>query len=418
MTFGMILVRTFKTSWNALIINKARSLLTILGIVIGVAAIILIMAIGQGAQDLILGEIGGLGADTIVVRPGKEPTGPSDSANMLFSDSLKDRELDALRKKSNVPTLKSAEGAVLVPATVSYKGETYRPEILGWSADSMSDMLDVYPEYGTSFGEREDRQKESVATIGSTVKEELFGNDDAIGKSIRIKDKSFRVIGVYPPSGQSVFVNIDEMVLVPPSTALSYLLGSNHYNEIIVQAESSDTVEQTVLDIERTLREMHNISDPQDDDFFVRTQSELLSMVGTILGVLTAFLASMVAISLVVGGIGVMNIMLVSVSERTREIGLRKAVGATNKDIKRQFLVEAIVLTGIGGIIGTLIGFALSAVAAIILSQTLGVAWGIAFPVQAAVLGIGVSAGVGLVFGLYPARKAARKSPIEALRYE
>ncbi|NTV22095.1 MAG: FtsX-like permease family protein [Candidatus Yonathbacteria bacterium] len=414
----MILLRTIKTSWTALLINKARSLLTILGIVIGVAAIILIMAIGQGAQDLILGEIGGLGADTVIVRPGKQPTGPSDSANMLFSDSLKERELDALRKKSNVPTLKSAEPAVLVPATVSYKGETYRPEILGWSADNMSNILDIHIEQGTSFGEREDRQKENVAVIGDKVRTELFDNEDPLGKNIRIKDKNFRVIGVFPPSGQALFVDVDELVLVPPSTALTYLLGSDHYNEIIVQAESSDVVDQTVLDIERTLRDMHDITDPKDDDFFVQTQKELLSMVGTILSVLTAFLASMVAISLVVGGIGVMNIMLVSVSERTREIGLRKAVGATNVDIRRQFLIEAIVLTGIGGVIGTLIGFALSALAAVILSQVLGVAWGISFPVGAALLGIGASAAVGLVFGSYPARKASEKSPIEALRYE
>ncbi|NTV44491.1 MAG: FtsX-like permease family protein [Candidatus Yonathbacteria bacterium] len=414
----MILLRTVKTSWNALRVNKARSLLTILGIVIGVAAIILIMSIGQGAQDLILGEIGGLGADTIVVRPGKAPTGPSDSIDTLFSDSLKERDLDALRKKTNVPTLSTATPAVLVAGSVSYKGETYRPQILGWSADAMGDMFKVYVNRGTSFGDKEDRQKESIAIIGDKVRTELFGNEDAIGKNIKIKNKSFRVVGTFPPTGQLVFFNVDETVLIPPSTAQVYLLGISHYNEILIRAESADVVEQTVKDIEKTLRENHNITDPEKDDFYVRTQSEMISMVGTILSVLTAFLASMVAISLVVGGIGVMNIMLVSVSERTREIGLRKAVGATNKDIRRQFLLEAIVLTGIGGLIGTIIGFALSAVAAVILSQVLNVEWGIAFPVSAAFLGIGVSAAVGLVFGSYPARKAAQKSPIEALRYE
>jgi len=246
----------------------------------------------------------------------------------------------------------------------------------------------------------------------------LFDGEDPIGKSIRIKNKSFRVIGVLPPTGQVVFFNADELLLVPPSVAQLYLLGIDHYNEIIVQAESPESVDRTVADIEHTIRDLHNITDPEKDDFYVQSQSELLSMVGTILSVLTAFLASMVAISLVVGGIGVMNIMLVSVSERTREIGLRKAVGATNKDIHRQFLVEAIVLTAVGGVIGTLIGFALSAVAALILSRVLGVSWAITFPVMAAVLGIGVSAGVGLVFGSYPAHKASEKSPIEALRYE
>lgn len=412
---SMIFLRTFKTAWGALFINKARSLLTILGIVIGVAAIILIVAIGDGAQNLILGEIGGLGADTIVVRPGKQPTGPSDSVDTLFSDSIKDRELNALKK---IPGIAEVSPAVLVSGSVSYRGETYRPQIYGWSSEMMAEMFDLHIESGTLFGEKEDRQKESVAVIGSKVAEELFGNDDPLGKTIKIKNHSFRVIGLFEQAGQVMFTNVDEVILIPPSTAQTYTLGIDHYHEVMIRAESADAVDRTVLDIEQTLRDLHNISDPDDDDFYVSTQSEMIDMVGTILGVLTAFLASMVAISLVVGGIGVMNIMLVSVSERTKEIGLRKAVGATKVDILRQFLVEAIVLTGAGGVIGTIIGFALSAIAAVILSQSLGVEWGMTFPVSAAILGIGVSAGVGLVFGLYPARKAAKKNPIEALRYE
>jgi putative ABC transport system permease protein len=411
----MIFLRTFKTAWGALFINKARSLLTILGIVIGVAAIILIVAIGDGAQNLILGEIGGLGADTIVVRPGKQPTGPSDSVDTLFSDSLKDRELNALK---NIPGIAEVSPAVMVSGSVSYKGETYRPQIFGWSAETMARMFDLPLASGMLFGEKEDKQKESIAVIGSKVAEELFGNDDPIGKVIKIKNHSFRIVGLFEQAGQVLFMNVDEVVLMPPSTAQTYILGIDYYNELMIRAKSADMVDETVVDIERTLRDLHDISNPDDDDFYVSTQSEMIDMVGTILGVLTAFLASMVAISLVVGGIGVMNIMLVSVSERTKEIGLRKAVGATKVDILRQFLVEAIVLTGAGGIIGTIIGFVLSAIAAVVLSQSLGVEWGMTFPVSAAILGIAVSAGVGLVFGLYPARKAAAKSPIEALRYE
>lgn len=414
----MIFFRILKTAWGALFINKARSLLTILGIVIGVAAIILIVSIGKGAENLILGEIGGLGADTIVVRPGKQPTGPSDSVDTLFSDSLKDRELDALKKESNVPGIAEVSPAVMVSGSVSYKGETYRPQIFGWSAETMARMFDLRLESGMLFGEKEDRQKESVVVIGHKVAEELFGNEDPIGKAIKIKNHSFRVVGLFQKAGQVMFFNVDEVVLIPPSTAQTYILGIDHYHEVMVRAKSADIVDQTVLDIERTLRDLHDISDPDDDDFYVSTQDEIIDTVGTILGVLTAFLASMVAISLVVGGIGVMNIMLVSVSERTKEIGLRKAVGATEADILRQFLVEAIVLTGAGGVIGTFIGFILSVIAAVILSQALGVDWVMTFPISAAVLGIGVSAAVGLIFGLYPARKAAAKSPIEALRYE
>ena len=268
------------------------------------------------------------------------------------------------------------------------------------------------------FGEKEDRQKESVVVIGQKVAEELFEGADPIGKAIRIKNHNFRVIGLFEKTGQVMFTNVDEIILMPPNTAQTYILGIDHYHELMIRMENADMVDQAVLDIERTLRDLHDITDPDKDDFYVNTSSEMINMVGTILGVLTAFLASMVAISLVVGGIGVMNIMLVSVSERTKEIGLRKAVGATETDILRQFLVEAIVLTGVGGIIGTLIGFALSAMAAVILSQSLGVDWEMTFPISAAALGIGVSAAVGLIFGLYPARKGAKKSPIEALRYE
>lgn len=414
----MIFFRTLKTAWGALFINKARSLLTILGIVIGVMAIILIVSIGKGAENLILGEIQGLGADVISVNPGKEPTGPSDSMNALLSDSIKDREVEALRKESNVRGVVEVAPAVMVSESVSYRGETYRPQIFGWSAEMMARMFDVYPEEGILFGEKEDRQKESVVVIGQKVAEELFDGADPIGKTIKIKNHGFRVIGLFPKMGQVLFFNIDEVVIMPPNTAQTYILGIDHYHELSVRVESADMVDQAVLDIERTLRDLHDITDPDKDDFYVNTQSEMIDTVGTILGVLTAFLASMVAISLVVGGIGVMNIMLVSVSERTKEIGLRKAVGATESDILKQFLVEAIVLTGAGGVIGTIIGFILSAIAAVVLSQALGVEWAVTFPISAAALGIGVSAAVGLIFGLYPARKAAAKSPIEALRYE
>ncbi len=414
----MIFFRTLKTAWVALFINKARSLLTILGIVIGVMAIILIVSIGKGAENLILGEIQGLGADIISVNPGKEPTGPSDSMNAYLSDSLKEREVNALLKESNVPGVVEIAPAVMVSESVSYRGETYRPQIWGWSAKMMAEMFDLRLASGMLFGEKENRQKESVVVIGQKVAEELFEGADPIGKAIRIKNHSFRVIGLFEKTGQVMFTNVDEVILMPPNTAQTYILGIDHYHELMIRMENADMVDQAVLDIERTLRDLHDITDPDKDDFYVNTASEMINMVGTILGVLTAFLASMVAISLVVGGIGVMNIMLVSVSERTKEIGLRKAVGATESDILRQFLVEAIVLTGAGGVIGTIIGFALSAIAAVILSQSLGVDWEMTFPISAAALGIGVSAAVGLIFGLYPARKGAKKSPIEALRYE
>jgi putative ABC transport system permease protein len=218
--------------------------------------------------------------------------------------------------------------------------------------------------------------------------------------------------------GQTSFVNFDRVVIIPYTTAQTYLLGVDYFHEIITKATSPDVVDRTARDIEATLREAHNITDPEKDDFFVVTQQGVVEQIQTILGALTAFLSSVVAIALVVGGIGIMNIMLVSVTERTREIGLRKALGATEKDILVQFLFEAILLTAAGGLVGIILGALLSSGATFVLKQFAGLAWQFVFPVSAMLLGLGVSALVGVVFGIYPARKAAQKSPIEALRYE
>ena len=414
----MTLHDSLKIAFKGLETNRSRSLLTILGIVIAITAIILMMSIGQGAESLILNQIGGLGAETVIVRPGKEPTGPSDIGETLLSNSLKIRDFQALQKKSNVPGVTEVTPVLLVPGSVSFEGETYRPTIIGSKATFFLEAFNIYPEVGVVFDEVDINQNASVAIIGSKVAQELFGETQALGEQISIKGRKFRVIGVFPPKGQVAFFNINELVIIPYTTAQIYLLGVDYFHEIIVKAESPEAVLRTVADIERTLRESHGINDPKDDDFFVTTQQALVERVQLILGALTAFLSSVVAIALVVGGIGVMNIMLVSVTERTREIGLRKALGATEKNILYQFLFEAVILTAIGGIIGILLGAVLSFLASLVLTNVLGVAWNFTFPFEAALLGLGVSTLVGIVFGLYPARQAAKKSPIEALRYE
>lgn len=414
----MTLKDSFKTALIGLKTNKSRSILTALGIVIGITSIILMMSIGEGAQRLILGEISGLGAETIIVRPGKEPSGPSDVAELLFSNSLKKRDLDSLLKKNNVPLLVEAVPAMFVPGSISYESETYRATVFGSDVEFFAKTFDVYPDRGTVFDEDDIRQNANVAVIGSKVAEELFGGSDALGQFIKIKDRKFRVVGIFPKKGQVAFFNFDELVVIPYTTAQVYILGVNYYNEIIVKAQSAEDVDRTVNDIKLTLRENHNITDPKDDDFFIQTQQGAVDQIKTIIGALTAFLSSVVAIALVVGGIGVMNIMLVSVTERTREIGLRKAIGATERDILLQFLFEAVILTAVGGIVGILLGAGLSFLASLILTNVVGLNWSFVFPIFAAVLGFSVSAGVGLVFGIYPARQAAAKSPIEALRYE
>ncbi len=415
----MRFIHTAKTALTGLKTNKSRSALTILGIVIGITAIILVVSVGQGAQDLILGQIQALGSKTIVVLPGREPSGPTDPTiiDSLFSDSLKEREMKAIQNKSNAPYIKNIMPIVFGADSGVYEGETFRLTMLGVS-ELASDIFDLVPKEGNFFTEEDVKSRTDVAVIGSKVKDELFGASDAVGQRLKIKGRNFRVIGVLPSKGQVSFFNFDETVLVPYTTAQTYIFGIKHFNRLVVEAESEDKIDQTVSDIEITLRNLHGITDPAKDDFFIETQADIAERVSTVTNILTLFLATIAAISLLVGGIGIMNIMLVSVTERTREIGLRKAVGATEKNILAQFLLEAVFLTTTGGVIGIILGAALSFAVATALSRFVGLNWTFSFPVLAAFLGFVVSAMVGLTFGLYPAREASKKNPIEALRYE
>ncbi len=412
----MELVHLFRTSRAGLVTNKSRTVLTILGIVIGITAIMLVMSLGAGAQGLILGQIQGIGAKTIAVLPGKEPTGPTDLTS-LFSDSLKERDLEALRNRANVPTAARVEPIVFGGDSASYEGETYQATIIG-STQYIFQVYDIAIMEGRAFTDDEVRGNADVAVIGSKVKQELFGEGEALNKKIRIKGRNLRVIGIIPKKGQFSFLNFDELILTPYTTAQQYLFGIKHFNRLIVEADHEDYVARTVADIKITIRSLHDIGVGEKDDFFVETQQGALEQVATITSVLTLFLAAVAAISLLVGGVGIMNIMLVSVTERTREIGLRKAVGATDRDVLQQFLLEAVMLTSIGGIIGVTLGTMFSYASSLALSHFVGSPWPFTFPLDAALLGIAVSAGVGLLFGIYPARQAAKKSPIEALRYE
>lgn len=408
---------TFKTSVIGLKTNKSRSALTILGIVIGIMSIIMVMAIGKGAEELILGQVRGMGSRTMSVEPGRMPQGLADIYE-VYTESLKDREVAAIKNRNNVRGDNRVAPFVGFMDTVSFENEKMRTMIQG-ASELWMDILDVYPEEGEMFSDIDVKQMVRVVVIGSNVKEELFGESDAIGKKIKIKGRNFKVTGVLPPTGILMMMNIDDMIVVPYTTAQKVLLGISHYHAIFVQAETEELVPGIAEDIKKTLRELHGITDPDKDDFHVGTMEEAMEIIGGVTSALTLLLIAVAAISLLVGGVGIMNIMLVSVTERTREIGLRKALGATRSDITIQFLLESVILTIIGGIFGILFGAGLTWLIGLAIREFGGFdGWKFFFPLSAVFLGIGVAGIVGLVFGLYPARQASKKSPIEALRYE
>lgn len=410
-----------KTALRGLKTNRSRSLLTILGIVIGITAIMIVMSLGAGAQNLILSQIQGLGSKTIAVVPGRQPSGPSDAAS-VFLDSLKARDVESIKQKTNVPGVGDVMPVVFGPVRLAYESETYQSTVLGaGSVDSdsvLEQIFDIYPSEGSMFLSSDVRTSAKVAVIGDKIRDKLFGQNDPVGKKIKVNNKDFRVVGLLPRKGQVSFFNFDDMILMPYTTVQDYIVGRKYFDRIIVTAVSEEVIDETVEDIKATLRNNHNITDPAKDDFFVETQADLAERLATITTALTLFLVAVAGISLMVGGIGIMNIMLVAVTERTREIGLRKALGATNKDISTQFLLESVMLTGLGGVVGVILGASISFLASVAITKYAGFSWGFTFPVNAMLLGIGVSGAVGLIFGIYPARQAAKKSPIEALRYE
>ncbi|MDE1970485.1 MAG: ABC transporter permease [Patescibacteria group bacterium] len=412
----MILTHTIKTAFTGLTTHKSRSLLTILGIVIGIAAIMVVMSLGQGAENLILGQVATIGSKTIAIIPGREPKGPTDFVS-TFTDSLKERDLKLLENRQNVPHLDQVMPIVFGSEPAVYGSETYRPTIFG-ATPLFSDIFSLTPDEGDLFTDDDVASYASVAVIGAKVKTELFGNNDALNEKIKINGRNFRVVGVLGEKGQSSFVNFDEVVIVPYTTAQNYIFGIKYFNRLIVQADSEANVPATVEDVTTTLRDSHAITDSAKDDFFVQTQAQAIETVSNITNIIKLFLAAVAAISLIVGGVGIMNIMLVSVTERTREIGLRKAIGATSYNILSQFLVESMMLTSAGGALGIGVGTLVSFAASWLLTHFAGFAWIFSFPWEAALLGIGVSMMIGLLFGIYPAYLASQLSPTEALRYE
>jgi len=406
----------FRIAYRELGRNSLRTIFTILGIVVGIAAVIIVVSLGGGAQKAIIDELSGFSSQTILVGAGKEPKGPSDIFQLL-TNTLKEPELKALSDSNRVPNVDIITPAIFQVETAEYKGETERGTMLG-ANEGIFEIFQTAPAEGRTFSKPEVDNRASVVVIGANIREELFGPSDAVGEYIKINDRLFEVIGVLPPIGNILIFNADEFLTIPYTTVQDYVLGAKNYHRIILHAETVEIVPTVVRDIETTLRELHNISDPSRDDFFVDTQDDAVLRVGTITSIFNSVFLAIASISLLVGGIGIMNIMLVSVTERTREIGILKAIGATHKDILSQFLLEAILITLAGGIMGISVGGLLSYLGVQAFNKIAGQNLDFFFSLQAVLAGITISIITGIIFGLYPAFKASKKDPIEALRYE
>ncbi len=398
--------------------RKGRSLMTMLGIIIGVSGVIIIVSLGAGAQSLVLGQITKLGSNIIGILPGKsDESGPPAAVFGIQVTTLSLRDVQAMSNKARVPNAVAIAPFANGAGTVTYGNKSVDTSYTGTTAD-FPNVQNVPFSYGTFFDQSEGSTGANVTVLGWDVYEQLFPNgENPLGKVIKIKQVPLRVVGVMSKQGTVAFQNQDDQIVIPLAIAQKQLLGINHLQFVRVKVDQTENVKSTMEDIKVVLREEHNIRNESDDDFSVRDLADAVKILTNITNGLQLFLALMAGISLIVGGIGIMNIMLVTVSERTREIGLRKAIGATPQAIRNQFLIEAILLTSIGGLAGILAGSAVSYAIALG-ARYAGYDWAFIISPVAVLLALGVSVLTGVTFGLYPAIKASKLDPIDALRYE
>jgi putative ABC transport system permease protein len=402
---------------TGLLSRKGRSFLTILGIVIGVAGVIIIIALGAGAQSLVLGQVTKLGTNLIGVLPGKSnETGPPAQVFGVQITTLTKEDADAMADKSRAPHITAVAPFVRGTATIVWGSQSVDTQFVAATANRPQ-VINTELDSGRFFDEREETGGANVMVLGWDVKDELFGDTNPIGQVVKIKNVPFQVIGVTKQQGTVAFQNMDDLVYIPLVIGQTQLLGIHYIQGINAKVDSADYVKSSIADVTQILKERHHIQSDNDIDFSVRDLADAVKLLTGITNALRLFLVAMAAISLVVGGIGIMNIMLVTVAERTREIGLRKAVGATRAAIRNQFLLESGTVTLLGGLFGIIIGVIVSYLVALG-ARYAGYDWAFVISPLAIVMAVGVSILTGVVFGFYPAFKAARLNPIEALRYE
>ncbi len=398
-------------TYFSLTVNKVRTGLTMLGIVIGIGSVIAMISIGQGAQGNIEASIQSIGSDLILVTPGAQRgAGMQVSSGRGSAQSLTQEDADAIVKE--VSLIRAVAPEISRRYQVTARGTNTNTSVVGTVA-AYPDVRNIQIAEGSFITDQNITSLSRVAVLGPTTRDDLFGQDaEAIGQTVRINKVDFKVIGITAVKGGSGFGSQDDMIFIPLSTAQRYLAGGNYVTTISIQAADQNSMADVQQQVTNLLLGRHNISDPTLADFSVLNQADISAAASSVTNTLTILLGAIAGISLVVGGIGIMNMMLTTVTERTREIGLRKAIGAKKKDISAQFLTESVTLTFLGGFMGIVFGW----LAAWLVTQFAGITTQVSL--MSILMAFGVSATIGIVFGYYPAQRAASLNPIEALRYE